>query len=105
MNLDDTSCCGLKEIDWLSTDPKLDVLEVCEERFDEGDKFAFVLFTDISTSDYGRNLSSYISRRGLGRIVKTKSKKNHNSGNMLKVYVWEISTGNLKSWYLKNKYQ
>lgn len=91
--------CGLSYLSGLDTDPKGIVDKVLKVRH-EGDKNireAFVLFSDradvyAGTSQQrttgGDALCRYIRENKLGSILETGARKNPNSGNMIKVWVW-----------------
>lgn len=102
-----TQCCGLREIEQLSgRTPKKSMKLVCNDLingFDGRTSGAFILFTGIKRSKYGEKFQEFIEQNELGEVIVTKEKKNPNSGNNLKVWVWAIEPKKLKKWYLKNK--
>lgn len=108
--LRDTSCCGLDEIDGLCDSPVATLLEVADEKY--GDYLdaqqAFILFTDVMSkkrgNSRGEKLAGYIKKNGLGTVVMTqRAKKNPNSGNMIKAWVWSPNERALRAWWTKNR--
>lgn len=102
--LNDTHCCGVHEIDGLST-PKVTLMEVCEDKYGdswgEGAQQAFILFHDIA-GGYGSDLCAYIIKHKLGYVVKTRPKINPNSENRIVAYLWSPDEPALKRWWKKS---
>lgn len=95
--LESTSCCGLDIFDGLSN--PLQVLnKICRERYSDGGTQAFVCFTDTVSNGNGKNLCDYINKNKLGVVISTRQKKNPNSGNVIKVWIWSPNERNLKAW-------
>mgnify|MGYP001558905767 FL=1 len=91
-----TTCCGLKEIDGLKETPNETVFYVCVDFFDNDIKGAFIIFTDVLRSRRGLRLQNYIQAKKLGKITESSYKRNPNSGNRLKVWVWEVNEKKLQ---------
>jgi len=106
-----TNCCGLKEIHNLSgyINPKKALKAVCKEflkKGNNGKRGAFLVFTQAlsyEASDYGDRLKEYIIKNNLGGVIETPLRRNPNSGNTLKTYVWTVKPRKLHSWYKNNK--
>lgn len=74
--------------------PKQVVDKVLKERADTDAKTireAFVMFSDIDYSSRkgGNAIYKYIKEKGLGNIVEFGPRMNPNTGNMIKMWVWE----------------
>ena len=104
-DINSTSCCGLNEIHGVGYPPK-DILLYVGERFvEQEERVPFYFFTDtreVGGGSDGKNLASYITKHKLGRIVQSRYKRNPNSGNMLRVWIWETNKRNFIRWYNKN---
>lgn len=99
MEIVGTDCCAVDEISGITGKTPDSVLrKVCQNYFEDEDKCAFYLFTDIDKNDYKNAiaLKKFIETNKLGRVTVSRAKKNPNSGNMVKIYVWEISQRVLK---------
>lgn len=46
----------------------------------------------------GEMLYNYIKDHKLGKCYRTGAKRNPNSGNMLRAYLWEISVTGMQNW-------
>lgn len=101
-DVEDTTCCGLRELSGLFGDPKSNVLAVCEDRYLEEHNSAFIMFSDVYSLGNGRKLAAYIRRNGLGTLTKTRAKRNPNSGNSIMVWVWATNDKNLRAWFKTN---
>lgn len=102
INISTTTCCGVRDISRLSsTKPKEAVEEVAESVCGERDGAPFFLFTGVTKENYGQELARYIRKNELGRVIKTKSKRNKNSGNDLTAWIWEIDRKKLLKIYRK----
>ena len=108
--LEGTPCCGVNFIDEISVDSSTTVtlMDVCFKKYEgewgEVEEQAFLIFTDnVSESIAGKNLAKFIEEHELGIIVKTRQRKNPNTGNSVKVWVWSPNERNLKAWYNNNK--
>ena len=102
MSLVSTTCCGVKEIEYLSGTSRESLLESAEDFFLD-DRCAFIIFTDIQGSSKGRTLSRMIKKLKLGDVIVTRSKRNPNTNNLVTVWVWRVNQTAFKSWWLKNK--
>lgn len=86
--------CGVSQLYNLSTDPKVNVLEVVASDFER-----FVLFSDWGRKSPGETLAKYIrSNKWAGTIqAETPFRRNRNSGHMIKVWIWEPNP-NMRRW-------
>lgn len=123
VTLNNTECCGVDEISGVYTSTPIEVLKyVCREKYtglDEEDcgcedgcddchygdiqAQAYLTFTDaIYNSNGGKRLAQYIKDNKLGTLVSPRERKNPNTGNTIKIWVWSPNERNLKAWYVKN---
>lgn len=104
---EDTSCCGVKEIVDIC-DEKLNneslLRDITDLRYEDGDKgnCCYYFFTDINLCEYGNSLKKYITDNKLGTVTRSGAKKNPNSGNSIKVYLWTVNNGALYLWHKKH---
>lgn len=103
MTLSNTTCCGVDEMEGLEYDPLQNMLQYCEERFIMGETQAFVLITDAVKNGNGRRLVNFILNNKLGSVISTESKKNPNSGNYIRAWLWSPNIKEVKSWWKNNK--
>lgn len=52
---------------------------------------AFMIFSDAVENGNGKALASYITKNKLGTITATRGRRNPNSNNIIKVWVWSIN--------------
>ncbi len=101
-----TSCCGLQEIAGITehNDPKETISLVAQNRYEEEDaNGAFYFFTDTHEAKNAKKLARYIHMNGLGRVTRSRSKRNPNTGNMLIVFMWALNGPALKKWHKAHK--
>ena len=99
MTIDSTGCCGLNELHQISYSTIKEIIEdVCESRYPNDDPCPFYLFTEVTHEKYGHELKKFIIKHNLGKVIKTTSRKNPNSGNMITAYIWEVNNKNFKSY-------
>lgn len=109
-HLERTNCCGIDEMDGLDVNPEATIREYCQERFDgfypeDNETQAFVFFSDtVHSSHKGEDLAKFITKKKLGKIIKTERKRNPNSGNMLQMWVWTPHVTHLRAWHNKNSH-
>lgn len=123
MELNETSCCGMNEIEGLSHSrtAKEAMLAFCQYiedeeggdyNYDTGDyeptrtslrPLAQYVFTGTTDAKYGPQFKAYILENKLGSVVESRAKRNPNSGNMVRAWIWTPSTKSLKAWWAKNK--
>lgn len=99
--LNNTSCCAVDEINGIDEKPKDVLISICDEKYGGGDsKQAFIIFTDnVTEYSHGENLAKYIKKNKLGSLQVTRARKNPNSGNLVKVWIWTPNERKLKMWY------
>lgn len=104
MQVESTSCCGVNELHRIQGNkPETILREVFRDRFlDDGVNRPFYIFTDTRESVSGRNLARFITANGLGKIQKSPTKLNGNSGNWLTVWTWTVAQANCRKYALKN---
>lgn len=96
-------CCGLSELADIADNqdnPKQTIKEVCRDMYGEDSKSAFLVFSDIKKKIAGKNLARYIIKNNLGRITKSPSAINTNSGNSLTIWTWTINKRNLYNFWI-----
>ena len=124
-DLQSTSCCGLGEIEGLSsyTDPEDFLIHLLTEvddhydydkgaytgkpmRSDTETTYAHILFTEAvakgarKASRYGLNLANYIQKNNLGTVVQTaEQRRNPNSGNLISAFLWTPNQKGIAAWY------
>ena len=105
MDIANTECCGVKELDGIDGYRTTDRLmfALCELLFDDGPQMAFLTFTDLTRRKYGKNLQAYIKKHRLGSVISTQGRRNPNSGNTIKHYTWTPNFTAMKKWYAKNR--
>lgn len=98
-----TSCCGLGELQGITTqkDPKDALMDIGGRQFSS--KRSFILFSCPTTQKHGKNLQEFIEREDLGKVTVSTSKKNPNSGNNLKIYLWEVDRRKFNKWFKERK--
>lgn len=66
-----------------------------------GHKFSYFMWSHFhSFFDQCDSYVNYIESRGLGTVKTIGPKKNPNSGNEIKLYIWEINWEAYDAWYL-----
>lgn len=106
---DTTPCCGISFWDGLdNVDPHDTLMAMCEAKYpgvdeewgddEDGVKQAFIIFADV-VGENGEALAAYIKKNDLGYTISTLQKKNPNSGNLIKCWIWSPKERNLKAWY------
>jgi len=103
-SLTSMSCCGIQEIDGITEENSKDSIKTtCKAIFEEDEKCAFLIFTDINKKKHGKKLHKYIINNNLGQITKSPSKINPNSKHSLAIWLWTLNKPNLKQWWQQNK--
>lgn len=106
MRLGMLNCCGIKEMAGISEhrtpDQALRVfLQLNYDQLGHQEQLtgAFFIFSQAgSRSHYGDKLAAYIEEHKLGEVVVVGRKRNPNSGNMVKMFVWMPDVNALKAW-------
>ena len=107
--LESTNCCGVDEIAGLADTPEETLKDVCYEKYplknsncwydEEGEEQAFILITDTVKRGFDKKLVDYIRLNKLGVVIGTKPKKNPNSGNRIRAWLWSPNEKNLNKWF------
>lgn len=106
--INELDCCAVAEIYGLENNPQTTLENMCEdwvvmtkEDFWRTSRFngTYFIFTDISQSMSGDALAKYIKRHKLGRTTTLPYRKNPNSVNKVKVWLWSVNIRALKKWY------
>lgn len=96
-----TTCCGVGDLDGMNQSPQ-SILRDVGERFVERNEYVpFYTFTDVKPYAGALRLARYIRKNKLGTIIRSHEKRNPNSGNMLRVWIWETNKRNFIKWYNK----
>ena len=99
---DPISCCGLAEIASIgenANNPEETIKIVCRKMYEQFDKAAFLVFSDIKKKEAGKNLARYITKNKLGIVQKSPSRINTNSKNSLAIWTWTINKRNLYNYW------
>lgn len=104
-NIQETECCGVHEIDNLEGEGNAErsMRIVCEDYFGEDNHCAFYTFTDVMEYKNGTAFAKYIKDHKLGRVVKSHTRRNPNSGNRISIWIWEPHFTNLRNWWKHHK--
>lgn len=97
VEVDDTNCCGIKEINGLG-DPIENVVSV----YEYGTRFGAVLITDKVSTGKGKTTVDFIRRYKLGKVVSTPEFKNPNTGNVIRAWIWLIDRPKLNKFINDN---
>lgn len=111
IELRQTGCCGMKEIDNLShvalpADALRDIALPLHIT-----KTTYAIFSGVTKrtapdhassrmDDYGRSFADYLLSMGLGNVIQTNEALNLRSGNHLRVWVWQIDRDALHRWMI-----
>lgn len=68
-------------------------------------RFSHVVFSEAKdgSGNYGENFAAFIRRHRLGTVVASQRRRNPNSGNLLKFWVWTLNKRGLVRWANQNK--
>lgn len=102
------SCCGIKEIAGLSTSvPRYgveNVITVLARMFADFEmKCAFMMMTEVNNHDYCQQMVEVIEKNKLGVITTLPKVLNHNSGNKITVYMWQVDHDAMTAWWEARK--
>ena len=123
MRLRGVSCCGVREINGVSehrTGPAV-LRQFAAYIYGASDymrpyagsaRFRFAFFTQAyrpsgirPTTGYGERLAACIRHLNVGNVIETEEAINPNSGNNLKMWVWQVDHDALKAWWEADKKQ
>ena len=103
MYINDTTCCGLKEMEGLDYAPKDLIQQLADETFNDGLDYAFILFTDAVEEGNGIALAKYLrARPKLGALTTTRPRINPNSDRMIQCWIWSVNRRELKKFFIAN---
>ena len=95
VELYDTSCCGMKELEGVSEYVPQEVLTNVAQDAGTEVNYAYVIFSDIKSHQKrlhsGWGLASYITKHRLGTTTRVGPARNPHSGNSLYVWVWTVN--------------
>lgn len=91
MNVRKTSCCGIREIDGIigAGSSKQAFKEVWRQFSPMGG--SFIMFSCPTKYKMGRKFKQFIERHNLGTVHVSEVRKNPNSGNLLRMYMWTVN--------------
>ena len=102
------ACCGITELDGVSDQksPARTIAELIQD--DEQMRHTgIVLFTGAAANKrvvrYTEELSNYIKKFKLGKVIRHSPVKNRNTGRFITLYVWNTDKAALDKWYETNK--
>lgn len=113
MNIRNTSCCALWEIEELRSyqgDSEQAIIHLCRlagEKAGSTDPqpvvphCAFILFSGNATGSYDTALKQYIEDHQLGSVTVSPVKENPNTSNNVTIYVWAMDRPALSRWLTK----
>lgn len=95
-------CCGVQEVSGLSdSDTTKSLYVIIGNLLSGGYDCGFVMFTEVrgQNDNYGERLAKLIKKENLGNVINTRTKLNRNSGNQIRVYLWEFNYNKIKKYY------
>lgn len=106
-----TSCCGMDEIQTIfGSHPKTVIHDVLknyyfgENRHSDSYKIVpFIIFSGTKAQK-AEELCNYIRKNKLGKVLRSDSRLNPNSGNMLRSYIWQTSDRGLREYAKKIRF-
>ena len=98
-------CCGVDEAEEIRCNtPEQNLEYMFLGMADSEWRRAFIIFTDHKQQTYGKALAKYIKKHKLGKIHVTRSKRNPNTDNMIRVWVWDFNKKNWFKWAKKQNW-
>lgn len=94
-------CCGVREIGELSSlrSPVEQLRAFAREAYPYNSRFRYALFSQArKRSKYGDLFAAFIREERLGTVIETEWKRNPNSGNPLKIFLWTVDHPAVKRW-------
>lgn len=110
ISIQDTSCCGMHEIENLSEfkgRPK-DALSslLHASQYDSTIRgSAYIIFSGVREERYGQEFAALIKKYKLGTITKAPAKKNLNSGNVILAWIWTLDRRAIQKWAEKHRHE
>lgn len=115
MDIEPTSCCGVKEIEGLGehAKPQDAMAQFChEESCKKPFRFLYTFtgvvrrkVADHSSSrrdNYGAKFAAFIRANHLGQVVESPTRVNPNTGNTIRHWTWAPAAETLKRWAAKH---
>jgi len=115
MTITSLACCGIKEFGGLSnyTSAKAAMTDFCKGwsptrdpsygNYSPNFNCAFAIFSEAgSGATYGTKFAAYITKNKLGEVTEVPGKRNPNSGNNVRPFVWALDAKALQTWAQKN---
>lgn len=106
-----TNCCGVTEIDGImGVEPdeilkgiRSEVVAYSDYRRDTlVMQCAHVMFTDLGNQEWAKKLAKFIAKNDMGLVIRTKARRNPNTGRNVGVWIWSVAPKAVKKWYLKH---
>lgn len=91
MEVERLECCGIAEASGLLPEGEESFHGICEAVL--GCTYLrgpLLIFSDIVARGRGKKLAAYIRRHKLGSLKESKAVLNRNSGNVIKVWIWQM---------------
>ena len=86
--------CGVVEMYDLEDGPKSlirDASTKYAEGREWGEKFVHIIFSDAVRRGHGSKLAAVITKENLGALYTTRARKNPNSPNNIKTWMWSVN--------------
>ncbi len=101
VSLHSTECCGIREADGIQGARSVEemMLGICQSYYEESEDSAFIFFSCTTKYQKGEMLQRFIKKNNLGEVVKMGPSNNPNSGNNLKMFMWQVDQRELKKYY------
>ena len=118
MRVRKTSCCGLRELDYISgcIGPRDVILRMKKSKVFKKRRFvkyeddgrtpvytldevypALLLFTGVEREGYGQKLEEFIVANNLGTVTRSETALNSNSDNTICAWIWKVNADGIKA--------
>lgn len=96
-------CCGIKEIQGLSSWPNYpdDFFHAIRDH-NGSMPCAWVCFNGVRTGGYVSSFARFLEKEKLGPVISLPDIVNPNSNNMLDVRMWQVDHTALRAWYQRH---
>lgn len=101
-------CCGIAELDGISAErPETIIKQLFRDMYCYGEfNGTYAVFSNAIRFKSGNALARFIRVNKLGSVQAAgRPKRNPNSGNQLKVWMWSINRRALERWAQKNGFK
>lgn len=111
MEIEETTCCGIREFSGLPEDPFDAIDEIALDIFGQPrnfngelfERYAFVMFSQNDIQEnLGRNLMEAINDYNLGECTLTGEASNPNTGNTITLFLWKLDHNAIYEYYKKS---